>query len=57
MSVETTVVVVYECPGCEVRMTERRCSECNLFARRLGPGGGCPACGQIVVASERGGER
>jgi hypothetical protein len=51
VSIET-VVVVYEFPGCEERMTERRCGECNLFARRLGPGGGCPSCGEIVLASE-----
>ncbi|MHB1534873.1 MAG: hypothetical protein ACYC1D_09760 [Acidimicrobiales bacterium] len=55
MSVET-VVVVYECPNCEERLTERRCADCNVFCRRLGPGGGCPGCGDIVLVSELEGE-
>jgi len=46
------VVVVYECPGCEERLVERRCPDCNVFCRRLGVGGCCPGCGEIVVAGE-----
>jgi hypothetical protein len=47
--------VVYECPGCEERFVdERRCPECNLFCRRIGPGGCCPSCGEIVAAEELG---
>lgn len=51
-----TMIIVFECPSCEERITERRCAECNVFARRLGPGGGCPACGEIVLAVELEGE-
>lgn len=47
-----TVGVVYECPSCEERVTERRCPECNMFCRRLGPGGGCPGCGEMVLVTE-----
>ena len=48
-----TTSVVYECPGCEERFVdERRCPDCSLFGRRLGPGGCCPACGEIVTADE-----
>jgi len=48
-----TVYVVYECPGCEERFVDkRRCPDCNLFCRRLGLGGCCPSCGEIVTAEE-----
>ena len=43
---------VYECPGCGERQTTRRCEDCNLFTRRLGPGGECPHCGEPVLAGE-----
>lgn len=44
---------VYECPGCGERLAgERRCPQCNLFARRIGDGGCCPACGDIVTVNE-----
>jgi len=44
---------VYECPGCGDRLAgERRCPECNLFARRLGEGGCCPACSEVITISE-----
>jgi predicted RNA-binding Zn-ribbon protein involved in translation (DUF1610 family) len=56
VSVET-VGVVWECPSCEERLVERRCPDCNVFCRRLGPGGDCPACGEVVLVAELGGER
>lgn len=44
---------VYECPGCgERHLDERRCPECNLFCRALGPGGECPCCGEPVALAE-----
>ena len=44
---------VYECPGCGERLAgQRRCDECNLFARRLGQGGCCPACSEIITINE-----
>ena len=50
------VSVVYECPGCGERLLERRCPDCNVFCRRLGPGGECPACAEIVLVEELGGQ-
>ena len=42
---------VYECSSCGERLLERRCPECNLFARRLGAGGMC-GCGDILTFAE-----
>ncbi len=50
------VSVVYECPGCGERLLECCCAECNVFCRRLGPGGRCPACGEVVLVEEIGEE-
>ena len=50
------VSVVYECSGCGERLLERRCAECNVFCRRLGPGGRCPTCGEVVLVEEIGEE-
>jgi hypothetical protein len=50
----TTAHIVYECPECEERLGERRCPDCNVFCRRVGPGGSCPSCGEIVVTDELG---
>jgi predicted RNA-binding Zn-ribbon protein involved in translation (DUF1610 family) len=50
------VGVVFECPSCGERLLERRCPECNVFCRRLGPGGECPACAETVLVEELGGE-
>lgn len=45
--------VIYECPACEQRFVdERRCPACNLFCRRLGPGGPCPHCDEAVAVSD-----
>lgn len=44
---------VYECPGCGERLTgERRCPDCNLYARRIGTGGACHGCGEILTIEE-----
>jgi hypothetical protein len=48
------VGVVYECPSCGERLLERRCGECNVFCRRLGVGGRCPACDEVVLVDELG---
>jgi len=50
----TTALVVYECPGCGERLLERRCPDCNVFCRRLGVGGCCPGCGEMVTVEELG---
>jgi len=44
---------VYECPACEGRLLgERRCPDCNLFCRSLGPGGPCPCCDEPVAIAD-----
>jgi endogenous inhibitor of DNA gyrase (YacG/DUF329 family) len=53
LSKPTREHVVYECAECDTRyLGEQRCPTCNLFARRLGPGGYCPGCGDIVTVDE-----
>jgi len=42
--------IIYECPECETRyLDERRCPDCQLFTRRIGPGGTCPHCDEPVA--------
>ncbi len=44
---------VYECPDCEVRyLGSQRCEDCNRWCRRLGPGGPCPHCDELVVLGD-----
>lgn len=44
---------IYECPSCETRLLgERRCPDCHLFCRRLGIGGPCPGCDDLVLIAE-----
>ncbi len=44
---------VYACPDCETRyLGQQRCDDCNTFATRLGQGGTCPDCGEIVTVEE-----
>jgi hypothetical protein len=41
---------LYICPECDTRyLGERRCPDCNLFTKRLGPGGPCPHCEEPVA--------
>lgn len=45
--------IVYQCPECEERfLGEQRCPNCNVFCRRLGPGGPCPHCAEPVAVSD-----
>lgn len=47
------LAVVYQCPDCEQRfLNERRCPDCQLFCRRLGPGGDCPHCDEPVAIND-----
>jgi len=48
----TATSSVYECPECGEQTTERRCPDCHLFTRRLGPGGHCPSCDELVLISD-----
>jgi len=44
---------VYECSSCQERLLgERRCSSCNLWCRKVGIGGECTGCGEIITISE-----
>jgi hypothetical protein len=48
---------IYECGGCGERfLGERRCSDCNLFARAVGVGGVCPECDTPVLLEDLLGE-
>ena len=45
--------IVYSCPSCEQRLLgERRCPECGLMCKKLGVGGHCPHCDELVVVIE-----
>jgi hypothetical protein len=44
---------VYSCPSCDARyLGQQRCDDCNLWCRRLGPGGLCPCCDEPVAVSD-----
>ena len=44
---------VSECPVCETRLLgEQRCPDCQVFCRRVGPGGACPHCDQPVALTD-----
>jgi hypothetical protein len=44
---------IYECPACEARyLGARRCPDCNLMCRKLGPGGCCVHCDELVLVAE-----
>src|SRR5713101_2966245 len=48
---------IYECGGCGQRfLGERRCGDCNLFARAVGVGGLCPKCDSTVLIADLLGE-
>jgi hypothetical protein len=45
--------IVYQCPVCETRLLgQQRCDECGVFGKRLGPGGPCPHCDEVVAISD-----
>ncbi len=44
---------VYECPSCQERfLGERRCSDCNLWCSKVGLGGQCSGCDDILTVSD-----
>jgi hypothetical protein len=44
---------VYQCPACDTRLLgQQRCDDCNIFCRRLGPGGQCPCCDEPITIEE-----
>jgi hypothetical protein len=36
----------------KVRAAERRCPDCQLFALRIGDGGSCTGCGEVLTVTE-----
>ncbi len=44
--------VVWECGSCGARSLERRCEECNLFCAKVGAGGECPGCSELIASAE-----
>jgi hypothetical protein len=45
--------IVYACPACETRyLGERRCPDCNLFTRSLGPGAPCAHCNEPIAITD-----
>ena len=52
-STDARADLIDECPECETRwLNERRCTDCNLFTRRIGPGGPCPHCDEPVAQAD-----
>jgi hypothetical protein len=48
---------IYECGRCGERfLAERRCGDCNVFARAVGLGGSCPECDTPVLLQDLLGE-
>ena len=44
---------VYECSRCGERfLGERRCGDCNLYARSIGLGGSCPDCEMVILLAD-----
>lgn len=44
---------IYECPDCESRyLAEQWCPDCSQPCRRLGPGGNCPCCDEVITIAE-----
>jgi len=44
---------IYQCTSCDQRLLgERRCPECGLMCKKLGAGGPCPHCDELVVLIE-----
>ena len=50
-------VTVYECAACGTRsLGEQRCEECGSFMARVGFGGRCPHCDDVVALADLVGE-
>jgi len=44
---------VYQCPECETRyLAEQWCPDCSQPCRRLGAGGTCPSCEEVITIEE-----
>jgi ribosomal protein L32 len=48
-----TAQTVYECPACSERfLGQRRCDDCNLWCRKVGLGGECSNCAEILTIAD-----
>ncbi len=44
---------VYPCPDCETRyLAEQWCPDCSRPCQRLGAGGTCPSCEELITTAE-----
>jgi hypothetical protein len=44
---------VYECPSCSERfLGQRRCGDCNLMCRKVGLGGECGSCAELLTIAD-----
>jgi hypothetical protein len=44
---------IYECDSCGERsLGEQYCENCRTFMRRVGPGGPCPHCDELVAIED-----
>ena len=51
--VPAKATTVYECDSCGTRaLGEQRCADCGTFMRRVGPGGECPHCAELVALQD-----
>ncbi len=48
----STTGTVYQCADCGELTLQRRCEDCNLFTRRLGAGGHCPHCDELLLITD-----
>ncbi len=48
-----TPLTVYACDDCGARAVgEQRCPDCSRFRRRVGIGGACPHCDEVITVAE-----
>ena len=46
-------ITVYQCDTCGFRaLGEQRCEDCTTFMRRVGIGGRCPCCEDLITVAE-----
>ena len=51
-AIAAALPVIYECPDCGELGVARRCPDCQLFTRRLGRGGRCSHCDELVTVAD-----
>ena len=50
-------ITVYQCDTCGIRaLGEQRCEDCTTFMRKVGIGGRCPCCEDLITVAELVGE-